>query len=109
MGQGFHYFWVCHGVGFSNTKIEEFLAWVGGKSGTLGALDSLELVNRGFFEAVSGSPNSLGEEVVKVGRHFVCSLRHEGYDKTRRNAKGVVWMETTRSNHRFRSYDGGFA
>ena len=62
---------VGHGVGFADTKIEEFLIWVGGAGGAFGALNSLEFIDRGFFEAVAWTADSLGEEVVEVGRHFV--------------------------------------
>ena len=62
---------VGHGVGLADAKIEEFLIWVGSAGGAFGALNSLEFIDRGCFEAVAWTADSLSEEVVEVGRHFV--------------------------------------
>jgi len=62
---------VGHGIGFADAEIEELLIWVGSAGGAFGALNSLEFIDRSFFEAVAWTADSLSEEVVEVGRHFV--------------------------------------
>ena len=62
---------VGHGIGLADAEIEEFLIWVGGTGGAFGALNALEFIDWGFLEAVAWTADSLSEEVVEVGRHFV--------------------------------------
>ena len=62
---------IGHGVGFADAEVEQLFLWVSDHSGAFGALDPLELIDRGLFQAVARTADSLCEEVVEVGRHFV--------------------------------------
>jgi hypothetical protein len=82
---------------------------MGGKGGTLGALDALELVDGVFPEAVTGPADPLSEEVVKVGHIFVSFGDCEDYDKSPPDAKGQPGMEEEGVEGGLGADDGGAA
>lgn len=109
LGEAGDYFGIGHRVRFADPKIEEFSTGMSGEGSPLGPLNSLKLIDRGLLQTIARATDSLGEEVVKVGRHFVGWVRDEVYDKTGPNAKGLLWLAKEGSDDCVCSDDGSAA